>query len=345
MARAALATGEISGTPASPGVSEVVAGARSCPLLVLEPPVLPVGTLLVPYKEKISVAGGAPPVKFFSHPGALPAGLKLDDEGVLSGTPTVAGKFYVIVVATDAKRCSDARTYEFVVLRAPSRVMVTFSPDRVASGESVTLTATIVGGVSPEGTVTFRDMANRRGTVVKVERGEAVLRLKSLQAFSYPLTADYSGDAKNLPSSGKAELIVVRAKSAVALSSSSNPARPGTPVTFRATVTSGRFPSGQVTFRSGSGVLGTAYLPAPFWAPGLSQEDLQPPGGKPSTANSTELTTTSLAEGTHIVTAEWAGDSEGEPSVSAPVEQRMEAGAPLPSPTPTPTPGPKIPLP
>ncbi|MCE9611135.1 MAG: DUF6288 domain-containing protein [Chthoniobacter sp.] len=81
----------------------------------------------------------------------------------------------------------------------------------------------------------------------------------------------------------------------LALTSGSTPSNPGTPLTFTATVT-GSTPTGNVTFYDGTALLGTSALNGSFQA---------------------SLTTSSLAIGSHSITARYAGNATNATSTSA----------------------------
>ena len=81
----------------------------------------------------------------------------------------------------------------------------------------------------------------------------------------------------------------------LALTSGSTPAAVGASLIFTATV-AGSAPSGNVTFYDGVTLIGTQALNGSFHA---------------------SLTTTSLALGTHSITARYAGSTANDPSVSA----------------------------
>src|SRR5262245_25280443 len=102
-------SGLLSGTPATPGsynftlgaieLSAPCSGSRaytitiaSCPTLTLDPPILPDGASGIAYSHTLQVFGGRPPYSFIAK-SALPAGMSLSANGVLSGTPTQAGYF------------------------------------------------------------------------------------------------------------------------------------------------------------------------------------------------------------------------------------------------------------
>ena len=105
----------------------------------------------------------------------------------------------------------------------------------------------------------------------------------------------YSGDSNFVGStSDVATETVVLAKSHTALTSSEKPANVGDAVTFTATVTSGNknatvTATGSVEFLDGTTVLATV----PVDANGMAT-----------------LTTSSLAAGTHVITALYEGDGE-----------------------------------
>ena len=69
--------------------------------LALQPDGLAIGVEGVPYSGRLSAYGGTPPYTFTAT-AALPAGLTLDAEGRLSGTPAAAGDFYLSVDVTDS---------------------------------------------------------------------------------------------------------------------------------------------------------------------------------------------------------------------------------------------------
>jgi hypothetical protein len=67
------------------------------PILTLAPNSLPAGTVGTPYSQSFSAGG----IVGFGENGPLPNGLSLSTDGVLSGTPTQAGTFNIIVTAYD----------------------------------------------------------------------------------------------------------------------------------------------------------------------------------------------------------------------------------------------------
>src|ERR1017187_7603688 len=63
------------------------------PLQITTPPVLPPGTVGVLYSQALSATGGTPPYLWFLTGGTLPAGLTLNLDGTITGTPLNSGTF------------------------------------------------------------------------------------------------------------------------------------------------------------------------------------------------------------------------------------------------------------
>ncbi|WP_285727269.1 beta strand repeat-containing protein [Psychromicrobium xiongbiense] len=113
-------TGVISGTTHSPGTFTFVVQATDAygmsantaysvtvlaPQIVVISLISPLGWVQVPYPQlgqEFSVTGGAGPYTLSVSSGTLPPGLSMDPSGQISGTPTAAGVFPIIVRATDA---------------------------------------------------------------------------------------------------------------------------------------------------------------------------------------------------------------------------------------------------
>jgi hypothetical protein len=122
------------------------------------------------------------------------------------------------------------------------------------------------GAGAPTGTVVFKDGATTLGTATLNGSGQATITTDRLLVGGHAITATYGGDA-NFSASTSAALTqtVVQIATQTALSTSSNPAVSGQPVTLTATVTvvppGGGMPTGTVNFiLQGTGTLGTATL-------------------------------------------------------------------------------------
>lgn len=112
-------TGIVSGTPTTAGSNtftvraadaEIIAITASqsytltvVPTLSITTTSLPAANIGVSYTTTITATGGVSPYTFAITTGSLPTGLTLNSAtGVLSGTPTTAGAFSVIITVTDS---------------------------------------------------------------------------------------------------------------------------------------------------------------------------------------------------------------------------------------------------
>jgi subtilase family serine protease len=175
-----------------------------------------------------------------------------------------------------------------------SSTLLIATPNPSISGQNVTLTAT-VNGAAPTGTVQFADGASALGSAVALGGGVATLTTAALTAGSHNITATYSGDVGNQPSTSAAVTQTVLAVSSVNVSSSAASIAAGGGVAFTATG-SGLAPGGTVQFKDGGINLGAAL--------GLS-------------ASTVVLNTNALiTAGSHNITAVYAGDAANTASTS-----------------------------
>jgi hypothetical protein len=156
------------------------------------------------------------------------------------------------------------------------------------------------------GNVQFFDGATLLGTVV-LSGGTASLAVPNLAVGSHTLTATYSGDANDVASTSAAVNVTVsKITASVTMSSSLNPAVAGQAVTFTATVTP-TTATGTIQFKDGATVLNSATLA----------------GGAATFATST------LAVGSHPITAIYSGDANDSAATSAALTETI--AAPLPA--------------
>lgn len=176
-------------------------------------------------------------------------------------------------------------------------------------GQKVSFTARVTtsGAVPPTGTVIFKwkyfTTTYTIGTATLNSAGLATLTKSNLNADPFPMIAVYRGDTNNLSSTSPVlNQTVLQTTSAATLTSSVNPSTVGQAITFTAKITSPTvIPSGPVTFRAGTTVLGTAQLS----------------GGKAI------LTTSTLLAGSTVVKASYNGNSNIKGS-SAAVTQTVQ---------------------
>ncbi len=126
------ASGLLSGTPTTAGTfaftitataATLCAGSRAytlviaglCPAITVNPATVPAGTTGQPYSQTFTASGGTPGYSFTISAGAVPNGLTLAANGVLAGTPTLAGAFNFTVNVTDANNCGGGRSYALTI--------------------------------------------------------------------------------------------------------------------------------------------------------------------------------------------------------------------------------------
>jgi YVTN family beta-propeller protein len=180
------------------------------------------------------------------------------------------------------------------------------SPLTAASyGTPVTCTATVKpgGGGTLTGTVMFLDGTTVLGTRTLNGSGVATFTTSTLTVGTHSITAKYNGSANFAGSTSAAGTeTITPATTTAALVSSAASASSGAPVTFTATITSSTsgMPTGTVNFLDGTTVLGTGTL---------------------NGSGVATLTTSTLAVGTHSITAAFGGDSNFAASTSTVLSQ------------------------
>jgi hypothetical protein len=183
-----------------------------------------------------------------------------------------------------------------------STTTIAAAPNPSTFGSSVTFTGSVTGSGTLNGTVTFKDGATTLGSGTLNGSGQATLSTNSIAGGNHSITAVYSGDG-NSSSSTSAVLTqtVNPTSSATSVTASINPSTFGVSVTFTADVTgTGGTPSGIVTFRDGAATLG---------------------GGTLNGSGQATFTTSSIAAGSHSITAVYGGDTSFSGSTSPTLTQ------------------------
>jgi Bacterial Ig-like domain (group 3)/FG-GAP-like repeat/FG-GAP repeat len=188
----------------------------------------------------------------------------------------------------------------------PSKTVLTTSGSPSFVGQPVTFTATVTSGHGPipDGeVVTFYDGKTAIGTGPTTS-GVATFTTSSLTLKTHTIRATYPGDTVFQSSTGSVTQVVQGYTTTTGLSSSLNPSQFGQAVTFTATVTSqgGPEPTGKVKFLDGTTTLGTALLSG-----GIAK-----------------ITKSTLAVGTHPITAQYLGDAFSDKSTSAVLNQVVQ---------------------
>lgn len=168
----------------------------------------------------------------------------------------------------------------------------TLSTALTASGAAITLTASVTGS-KPTGTISFSANGKTIATA-SLSNGIATAQTVFTNTGNYSVTAAYSGDSQNAASTATTNLVITPAASTTSLASTTQTVDLNQQFMLTATV-KGYFPSGSVTFTSGTTTLGTATISG-----GLAT-----------------LQTAFSAAGTFFVTATYPGDTNNAASASS----------------------------
>jgi hypothetical protein len=191
-----------------------------------------------------------------------------------------------------------------------NRLTLTSSPNPSSFGQTVTLSATVTatgtisGRPAPTGTIMFFDGTVLLSTVT-MTNSKASFPTSMLTTGTHSLTAVYSGDNFYNPNtSAIVKQTVNKASTTTGVTSSQNPSTFGQPVTFTATVTSSTsgIPTGMVTFKDGTTPIGSGTL---------------------NGSGQTSFMTSSLARGSHSITAVYRGDTNFKTSTSPVLTQTV----------------------
>jgi sugar lactone lactonase YvrE len=274
-----------------------------------------VGNIPATGKVNIYMAGQAMPLN-----GTTPLTLT-----TVAGTAQVTFPYALLPVSTSAApdvitasylgdpnySASTSNVVNQVVNQAQTSTAVSANPNPGIAGAPVVLTATItvtLGVSKPTGTVTFVDtfngVATTLGSPALSGTGTATVS-PMLAPGSHSIVATYSGDTDDGTSTGTLLLTVNQAVTTTVLTSSANPSVVLAPVTFTAVVASigGGTPTGSViftdTFNGATTTLACAAQTAPI----------------------ATCTISTLAVGTHQITAQYSGDTNDAASTSNTVTQ------------------------
>ena len=169
-------TGAITGTPTTPGdfgftlaVLDAFESQATRDYLIsiepatilLDPGTLADATVGTAYEQPLSASGGTEPYSFAVTAGSLPAGMGMDGDGIIDGTPEEAGTFEFAVAATDAFDQTGEHAYTLVVQAPVIGITPTAVPDATvgvayevvfsASGGNAPYTFAVTGGSLPSG--------------------------------------------------------------------------------------------------------------------------------------------------------------------------------------------------
>ena len=187
-----------------------------------------------------------------------------------------------------------------VVNKVTPTLGLTSSVNPSTYGQSVTFTAT--ANISLSGTVTFYNGGTSIGTS-SISGTSTTFSTSTLPVGTDSITASWPGDSNtNSVTSSAVSQVVNKVTPTLNLTSSVNPSTSGQSVTF--TATSSVSLSGTVTFLDGSTQIGTSSI----------------------SGTSTTFSTSTLAVGSHSITASWPGGSNTNAATSNVVTQVVNSG-------------------
>jgi hypothetical protein len=171
-------------------------------------------------------------------------------------------------------------------------ISVSCSPSPITYGAGSTCTTVVGGGAT--GTVAWTINGSYAWGTSTINSGTTTNSgFTANVPGTYTIGVTYQGDADHNPASASTTLTITKAPLAVTLTTPSNPASYGTSVTFTAQVAASA--TGTITFLDGATSMGSGTVS----------------GGIAT------FTTTSLAAGTHNITAGYSGDANYSAAVSA----------------------------
>lgn len=222
-----------------------------------------------------------------------------------------SGSTIAVSFAGDSRRAGSSGTGSLVAFTRAVGIVVSSSANPVASGQSVTYTVSVTSSevVNPQGSVTVYDNGAPLGPRTLGADGTATVAVTAGGVGPHAITATYtSSRAATWASGTSSALAQTVGKPAVTVSLATRDAavEPGAPVTLTATVLPvvrvTALPTGTVQFREGTTVLGTATI---------------------SSAGVASFSTSSLAVGSHAITAVYSGDATYDAGTSAALTQTV----------------------
>jgi streptogramin lyase len=238
----------------------------------------------------------------FTDGGALLASVAPGANGVATYTTAnlVPGTHTILAhYAGDTLDAASASTsVSIAVTGATTSTTLTTSANPINSGSLLTLTSTVQGnGGTPTGTVTFHDGGTVLTSVQLTTSGTATFSLSTLAPGIHQLSASYSGDTNDNPSTSPTTAEQIVQSTSVALASNENPSLLQDNVTITITVGNGSasIPTGNVTLMDGTTQLASVMLTAS----GTASYTMQAP-----------------SVGTHTLVAKYGGDNQNSPGNS-----------------------------
>jgi len=192
-----------------------------------------------------------------------PVGLDPSSNAAFSTSALPAGPHTIVTAyAGDGNFTGSTSTSIMqVVMSAATTTTVAAAPEPTVYGQSVTFTATVSGGTTPTGSVSF-SLDGGPGAPVMLTGGQATFTTSTLAPGTHTMAVAYGGDGAHAASSGSTMHVVVQASTVTTLTIT--PSIALQVITLTATVAptapGAGTPSGVVTFSDGGTVFGSATL-------------------------------------------------------------------------------------
>ena len=273
----------------------------------------------VPLQAAVAPAGATGTVQFLD--GTTPIGSPVAvDSGGLATTNTTAlsvGTHFLNAEYSGDANLSPSKTQNNPMIHHVNKGgavgTVTSSANPAVWGQNVTFTITVSASApsagNPTGVVALKEAGATVSGDLTLVNGHAQFSTTGLDMGSHVIDLVYAGDANfaGFTALHALDQTVIKADSATALTSSTNPSNFGDPVTFTATVTpvapGAGTPTGTVQFKDGASLLGA---PVPVTAGGTAA-----------------MTVSNLGGGPHPITAVYSGDVRFNGSTSAALTQNV----------------------
>ncbi|MGA2355472.1 MAG: Ig-like domain repeat protein [Terriglobales bacterium] len=245
--------GSSSYSPSTSGVvTQVVNGAATTTSIGSSPNPTTYGQAVI-FTATVTSGSGTPTGTVIFYDGSIAIGSATLSNGIASvSTSSLPAGSQSITAAYQGAvgfNSSTSAPLTQVVDTAVTTTALTSSSNPDGAGQSVTFTATVAGqyGGAVTGSVIFSSGSQTLGTAT-LNANTASVTTSFSTPGSYPITAQYSGDANNTGSTGSLSQVII-ASTNTTVSASPNPAFVDDPVTFTANVTSAYgTPTGSVSF-------------------------------------------------------------------------------------------------
>jgi hypothetical protein len=158
--------------------------------ITISPTTLPNPSLSAPYSQQITAGGGVAPYNYTVISGALPPGVALTPDGLLSGVPSLVGAYTFTIAATDSSvngPYSGSQAYTVTVGPALTASTISWSPATNTIYTGTALGANVLNAMSAlPGTISYTALLNNDASP------STVTQTTVLPAGNYTLSAMFT---------------------------------------------------------------------------------------------------------------------------------------------------------